>query len=61
VDESTIYRALSRWFILGRNKFAAKVRVEEDGIRYVMEISQNYHPYQLVFVDEPVDNAERLH
>lgn len=50
VDKSTIYRTfLRRGFTLKRNAFVAKERIEEDRVRYAIEISQNYHPDQLVF------------
>ena len=43
-------------FTLKTNAVVAKERVEESRIKYAMDISQNYHPDQLVFVDESAMN-----
>ena len=57
MDQSTIYRALSRHgFTLKKNAFVAKERIEEDRVRFAIEIAQTYHPDQLVFVDESAMN-----
>jgi len=57
VDESTIYQILSRCgFTLKRNAFVARECMEEDRTRYVMDISQNYHPDQLIFVNKSMMN-----
>lgn len=57
VDKSTIYRSLMRrGFTLKRNTFIARERVEEERVKYMIDISQNYHPDQLVFVDESAMN-----
>ena len=47
---------LRRGFTLKKNVFVAKEQVEQDRIRYMVDISQNYHPDQLVFVDESAMN-----
>ena len=54
MDESTVCRTLSRHgFILRGNAFIVKEwHVEEDGVGYGTEVSQNYRPDWLVFVDE---------
>jgi hypothetical protein len=53
VDTSTVYRTLRRrGFTLKKNNFVASERVEEDRARYQIEVAENYHPEQLVFVDE---------
>ena len=53
VDVSTIYRTLyRRGFALKKNSFVASERVEESRTKYQIEVVQNYHPEQLVFVDE---------
>ena len=53
VDVSTIYRTLRRrGFALKKNSFIASERVEESRAKYQIEVAQNYHPEQLVFVDE---------
>lgn len=53
VDVSTIYRTLQRrGFTLKKNSFVAREQVEENRIKYKIEVAENYHPDQLVFVDE---------
>jgi Fe2+ or Zn2+ uptake regulation protein len=53
VDTSTIYRTLHRrGFSLKKNNFVASERVEDNRARFQIEVSENYHPEQLVFVDE---------
>ena len=57
VHVSKIYHTLLRHrFTLKKNVFVVKECVEENRIRYMINISQNYHPDQLVFVDESAMN-----
>ena len=57
VDISTIYRTLHRrGFALKNNSFVASKRVEESRTKYQIEVAQNYHPEQLVFVDKSAVN-----
>lgn len=53
VDTSTVYRTLHRrGFALKKNSSVTSERVEESRARYQIEVAENYHPEQLVFVDE---------
>jgi transposase len=57
VNKSTVYRTLIRHgFTLKRSGLVAKEHVEEDRVRYMVEIAQNFHPDQLVFVDKSAMN-----
>ncbi|KAF9790819.1 hypothetical protein BJ322DRAFT_981316, partial [Thelephora terrestris] len=57
VDVSTIHRTLRRrGFSLKKNCFIANERVEEGRAKYQIEVAENYHPEQLVFVDESAVN-----
>ena len=58
VDISTIHRTLRRrGFTLKKNCFIPSERVEESRAKYQIEVTQNYHPEQLVFVDESALNC----
>ena len=57
VDKSMIYRSLlRRGFMFKRNAFVARERIEGERIKYMIDILQNYHPDQLVFVDKSAMN-----
>lgn len=58
VNISTIYQMLVRQgYALKKNNFVATEQVEESRVKFQIKVSENYHPEQLVFVDESAVNC----
>jgi hypothetical protein len=58
VDISTIYKTLHQWgFALKQNSFIASECVGENHTEYQIEVAEDYHPRQLVFINECTVNC----